>query len=376
MEIKMSSYCFFIAASWGDAAIPKHFKALAQRLVERGHRVVYLPHGLQISLDEGNFHVRSFPSPRPTKLRDFIFLHKLVREYQPDCMIANFGAVNVMNIVGWLNRVPCRVNWYRTLSTAIDLDTVDLNWKNKLFVWRKQLVYQLATVVAANSEAARLDTVNIYRIKPKKTRVFYNSLPDLGPQSWGNERTTNVIVCPGRLFPTKGQDVVIRALACLKPQGITPEVRFVGAGEQLSRYQSFAEELGVREQCIFVGRVPHKEMLREMAAAEFTIVPSRSEAFGMVNIESMSVGTPVIASAVGGIPEIIRDGVDGYLVPPDDPEALAEKMKLLLSDPTLREQMGENARQRFLDMFEQTKNIEQQVLWFEELVERHRTPSL
>jgi len=169
---------------------------------------------------------------------------------------------------------------------------------------------------------------------------------------------------------------VIKSLAYLKSAGIKPQVRFVGAGRQLSMYQALAEEAGVKGQCVFVGSVPHEEMFREMAAAAFTIVPSRSEAFGLVNVESMSVGTPVIASAVGGIPEIIRDGVDGYLVPPDDPEALAEKMKLLLSDPTLREQMGENARQRFLDMFEQTKNIEQQVLWFEELVERHRTPSL
>lgn len=87
----------------------------------------------------------------------------------------------------------------------------------------------------------------------------------------------------------------------------------------------------------------------------------------------MAAGTPVIASRVGGIPEAIRDGVDGFLVPPDDPEALAEKIKTLYTDPGLREQMGKNARQRFLDMFELTKNIEQQTLWLEKLVQQRRS---
>jgi len=292
-------------------------------------------------------------------------------------MIANFGAVNVMNIVGWLNRVPCRVNWYHTLSTQNEIDTTEAAWKNAILNWRKRAVYRLATTVMANSEETRQDAINAFRIKRTKTHVFFYSLPDSANSLPDAIRSDNYfIICPGRLDRSKGQDVVIKSLAYLKSAGIKPQVRFVGAGRQLSMYQALAEEAGVKGQCVFVGSVPHEEMFREMAAAAFTIVPSRSEAFGLVNVESMSVGTPVIASAVGGIPEIIRDGVDGYLVPPDDPEALAEKMKLLLSDPTLREQMGENARQRFLDMFEQTKNIEQQVLWFEELVERHRTPSL
>lgn len=370
----MSQYCFFIAASWGDTAVSEHFKALAQRLVERGHRVIYLPHGLQVSIDDGNFHVRSFPSPRPTKPRDFVFLHKLVRKYQPDCMIANFGAVNVMNIVGWLNRIPCRVDWYRTLSSQNEIDSTKATWKNAVFNCRKSLVYRLASHVVANSEETREDAIKVYRVKRSKSHTFYNSISDsVGALPIAVQRDNLLIVCPGRLAPSKGQDVVIQALACLKLDGITPRVRFVGAGRSLDTYQALSEELDVKEQCTFVGSVPHEKMFHEMATAGITVVPSRSEAFGLVNVESMSVGTPVIASAVGGIPEIIRDGVDGFLVPPDNPEALAEKIKVLLLNLALREQMGKSARQRFLDMFEQAKNVEQQALWFEELVQQHRS---
>lgn len=369
----MKSYCYFIAASWGDSAYSKHFQTLAHKIAERGHRVVYLSHGKQIRIDEGNFQLYSFPSPRPTRLQDFIFLNKLVRQYKPDCMIANFGAVNVMTIVGWLNRIPCRVAWYRTLSARNMLETNLPIWKIRLLNLRKRLVYSLATYVIANSEITRSDAVNTFNISEAKTQTFFNAISDESHLIEDDVRSSiGFIVCPGRLDYSKGQDVLIEALSYLKQDGLTPQVRFMGKGHKLQDYQELASRLGVQDQCVFAGMVPHEEVFREMAAAEITIVPSRSEAFGFVNIESMSVGTPVIASAVGGIPEIIRDGVDGFLVPPDDPLALAEKVKILLTDDKLRQEMGRNARQRFLDVFEQTKNVEKQVIWFEELVNNHR----
>jgi glycosyltransferase involved in cell wall biosynthesis len=146
----------------------------------------------------------------------------------------------------------------------------------------------------------------------------------------------------------------------------------IGEGQLEGEYRQLVADLGLTERVTFRGAVPNDEVLRSMAASAVTVVPSRSEAFGLVNIESFAVKTPVIASAVGGIPEIIRDGVDGFLVPPDDPKALAEKLRRLLSDRALCEQMGENARQRFLEKFEQTNNVEQQVRWFEELTRQHR----
>jgi D-inositol-3-phosphate glycosyltransferase len=105
-----------------------------------------------------------------------------------------------------------------------------------------------------------------------------------------------------------------------------------------------------------------------MAEASVTAVPSRDEAFGLVALESIAVGTPVVASRVGGLAEIVRDGIDGFLVPPDDPKALAEKLAVLLSNRELRDQIGRNARQRFLDTFEQSKVVQEQANWFERIV--------
>jgi len=370
----MGKYCFFIAASWGQGAIPEHFQALAHHLVERGHCVFYLPHGKQwsakpLAIDDGNFHVRSFPSPRPTRPRDFLFLYRLIREYHPDCLIANFGAGNVMTLVGWLTRVPNRVDWYHTLSTQVLADSPYSPWKNWLLLKRKQFVYRFATQIIANSVAAVEDVQHVYRIPAHKCHVFYytlaDPLPNLSPCQPDGRPS---ILCAGRLWPTKGQDTLIRAMALLKNSVPDAKVEFVGDGPQRETYQRLAQELGVADRCTFAGNVPHDEVLARMAAATVCVVPSRSEAFGIVNIESMAVGTPVVASQVGGIVEIIRDGQDGFLVPPDDPQALANRLYLILSDPALRAQMGQNARQHFLDRFEQRANIVKQADWFEALV--------
>ena len=126
--------------------------------------------------------------------------------------------------------------------------------------------------------------------------------------------------------------------------------------------------LRLEDACIFEGDIHHDEVLKRMALATATVVPSRSEGFGLVNIESLAVGTPVVASSVGGIVEVIRDGVDGFLVPPDNPEALAERLLLLLSNPDLRRTMSRNARERFLTTFEQSKVVKEQADWFETVV--------
>ena len=132
--------------------------------------------------------------------------------------------------------------------------------------------------------------------------------------------------------------------------------------------RALAQRLGIADRCLFRGDVPHERVLERMSHAKLTVAPSRTEAFGLINVESLAVGTPVIASRVGGIPEIIRDGVDGWLVPPGDPLALAEKLGLLLRDDAMRREFGRNARQRFLETYEDSSVVRKQADWLDELV--------
>jgi hypothetical protein len=116
----MSSRGIFIGTTLAENPVPHHFVVLAKALVSRGHRVVLLaPHRrLDLERPMGNPAIFTWPSDRPTKSRDASFLYWLIRRYRPDCLIANFGAVNLMNVVGKLMRVPCRAAWYHTVRLA------------------------------------------------------------------------------------------------------------------------------------------------------------------------------------------------------------------------------------------------------------------
>jgi glycosyltransferase involved in cell wall biosynthesis len=150
-----------------------------------------------------------------------------------------------------------------------------------------------------------------------------------------------------------------------------PSVRldFVGDGPGRKECEQLAHELGVAGHCSFAGGVPHPEVLSRMAGAWATVVPSRAEAFGLVNIESLAVGTPVIGSATGGIAEIVRDRVDGLLFPPGDHKALARCMIELAQNQALRNQMSVSCRQRFLDHFELSRAVKTQADWLCGLIE-------
>ncbi len=223
--------------------------------------------------------------------------------------------------------------------------------------------------MVCNSIAAIADLCTAYGVPKSKCFYFYNSLPDPGeryaPYTFKQEE---LLVCAGRLFYSKGQDTLIEAVSKLRREGIPVRVKFIGDGPARNQLISRAGESGVGDICEFIGHVAHEEVLKNMAGAAMTIVPSRDEAFGYAAIESMAVGTPVIASRVGGLAEVVRDGVDGYLVPPEDFESLASKIKLLLGNAELREKMGQNARERFLETFEQSKIIHAQADWFEQIV--------
>ncbi|MCM8787202.1 MAG: glycosyltransferase family 4 protein [Candidatus Omnitrophica bacterium] len=371
----MTSFCYFIATSYSDNPISLHFQALAKELARGGNRVVIL-------VDHQKYHAQNYknnpsiytwPSWRPTKLSDAIFLYRLIRKYHPDCLIANFGSVNIMTTMGWLAKVPFRVAWYHTLSSQINLDTQDALWKIKLLRFRKQIIYRLASHIIPVSEAAKKDLCIVFKVLDKKCKIFYNSLIDPIEELNLSKvlKDPNKIICVARLFPSKGQDCLIRAIALLKSNFPFLKVEFIGEGPlKKETYTQLAKDLGLNDNCVFLGSLPHKVVLNKMASAILSVLLSLADNCPLVVIESLAVGTPVIACAVGGIPEIIRDGIDGFLFPPNSYQVLAEKIKILLLNPKLREQMSMNARQRFLDKFEQSKAIKEQADWLEAQVKK------
>lgn len=170
-------------------------------------------------------------------------------------------------------------------------------------------------------------------------------------------------VCVGRFAHSKGQDIVVRAVAAVLPHLPDVRVEFIGDGKGQEDCRKLAAELGVAQQCSFSGRLLHTEVLRKMASMRATLVPSRAEAFGLVCIESLALGVPVIGSRTGGIAEVIRDGVDGLLFPPDDHAALARQMMEIIHNKRMHLQMAANGRRRFLENFEIAKAVAAQAKW-------------
>jgi D-inositol-3-phosphate glycosyltransferase len=163
----------------------------------------------------------------------------------------------------------------------------------------------------------------------------------------------------GRMEPLKGMDALIRALALLRasdaPWAGQTQVLLVGGegedqpdawNEEQRRLHGLRVELGVADAVRFCGAQPQERLADYYAAADAVAVPSHYESFGMAALEALASGAPVVASNVGGLSTIIEDGASGYLVPHDDPAALAERLAALLGDEALRERVGAAARAR------------------------------
>ncbi len=165
-------------------------------------------------------------------------------------------------------------------------------------------------------------------------------------------RETQDIVCAGVLIPLKGVHILLDAFARLAPLHPGSRLWVVGRPENrdyAAQLEQQARDLGIAARVTFVGGVPQAELARTMARARVLAIPSLSEGLGRVVVEAMMVGTPVVGSRVGGIPDLIEHGVNGLLVPPGDARALAGALRRVLEDPDI-EAMG-HAAKAFADGF-------------------------
>jgi phosphoheptose isomerase/glycosyltransferase involved in cell wall biosynthesis len=163
------------------------------------------------------------------------------------------------------------------------------------------------------------------------------------------------LVALGRLVERKGVDVVVRALAQVPQAHLTvaggPERSALGEDPEARRLTALAEEYGVSDRLTLTGRVDRQEAARLLSAADIVTCTPWYEPFGIVPLEAMACGRPVVGSAVGGLLDSIDDGTTGLLVPPRDVDATAAAIRRLAEDPALAECMGRAGRQRVQELF-------------------------
>jgi glycosyltransferase involved in cell wall biosynthesis len=188
---------------------------------------------------------------------------------------------------------------------------------------------------------------------------------DVAPYAGSEPR----LLCVGRLIPIKGHIVLLRALAQARAQVPDVVLDVAGRGPLAPALKAYARELGVEDAVRFLGFVSPVQSALENAA--IVVVPSLGEGFGMVALEAMERARPVVASAVGGLPEIVADGKTGLVVPPTDAEALAEAIVALAGDLSRAAAMGQAGRERALEEFTPERCVER----VEELYARALEPA-
>lgn len=160
---------------------------------------------------------------------------------------------------------------------------------------------------------------------------------------------TLAVGCVGLLWQAKGQEYLIRALRSLRDRGRALCVLLVGSGGDEASLHLCADEIGVADRVRFLGW--RGDVPRILQALDLYVQPSITEGLPLAVVEAAAAGLPIVASNVGGIPEIIEHGVNGLLVPPGDPQALAAAIQELIDDPERAKRLGEAARRTAFERF-------------------------
>lgn len=218
-------------------------------------------------------------------------------------------------------------------------------------------------VAATPAEVAQIqwlyreDTSRVVVIPPGvDTSRFYPISDDEAKEYIGVPCHDRMLLFVGRIEPLKGIDTLIEAVGILHKEGVLDRHPFclavIGGDPQSSREQMSAEmerlhamreSLEILDLITFLGKRDQDTLPYYYSAAEAVVVPSHYESFGLVALEAMACGTPVVASETGGLAFLVRDGETGFHVPAADPEALAEKLRLIIQDDELRAQLGQQA---------------------------------
>jgi glycosyltransferase involved in cell wall biosynthesis len=178
---------------------------------------------------------------------------------------------------------------------------------------------------------------------------------EFAPTESRSSETARILTI-GREDPMKGKVLIVHALARLAERGLRPHLTVVGDGPSRANAERAARELGVAEQVTFAGAVGSDLVRDYYAACDVFCLPSFAEGVPIVLMEAMAMEIPVVTTAITGIPELVQDGVSGFLVRPGRVDELAERLAQLLTDPSLRATMGRAGRRKVVAEYDSEHN--------------------
>ena len=260
----------------------------------------------------------------------------------------------------------------------------------------ERAVIDQADRVVAVSATDRRQMETLYGACPRKIAVvpggvdlhrFRPGPRDAARAALGLSREAEVLLFVGRIQRLKGIEVVLRAAAELRARRPARELVVLVVGgrpvgsrrggpeqRELARLQTLAARLGLGDVVRFVGAVQQSDLPTYYQAADATVMPSAYESFGLVAVESMACGTPVVASQVGGLRSIVDDGRNGFLIPWRHPNLFADKLEQILADPGLADRLGRSGA-RGMQRFSWGAAADRLLALYQELVAADRPDS-
>ena len=288
-------------------------------------------------------------SSRPT-LRGIFELFTFLRREKID-LVQTYGlrADTIGRIVAKLAGVPVVISSIRSIDP----------WRRWWHVWLDRLTSPFVDCFISNSQAGKEVTVRREKYAPERIEVVYSGLPRRTIPFAKRQEIRRDIGVPPDAYPVvgilanlremKGHRDVIHALPTILTNWPRTIFLFAGRDDSGGAIRALAEETGVARAIRFLGYV--EDTPRLLAAMDIFMLPSHWEGLPASILEAMHAGLPIITTRVGGIPELVRDGVEAILIPPANPEAIAQAVCKLAEDPAVARRLGENAQKRAEEVF-------------------------
>lgn len=321
---------------------------------------VHMGHNVTVVVARADYFVTSNFEER---IEDNITIIEFLKQRDEEIKIPNEAIVRfsennnvilstVMNLIATNNYDVVHINdWYFAIvmdrikkhysCTIISTIHATSSHRYYLLEYMRSYTVNNSDKVIAVSNFIKEDILQRYHVDEKKVGVVYSGV-DL---SKNQGEKLNYITYIGRISKTKGCDCLINAYKCLVDNGNLPKnmmLKIIGTGALENKIKEMVKEFGLEKKIVFYGRLEHKKAMEILSHSILNVIPSVEEPYGLVALESMAEGTCAIASDVGGLKEIIKDGENGILIPVNDSMQLASAIVQILEDTKLREKFEKN----------------------------------
>jgi sugar transferase (PEP-CTERM/EpsH1 system associated) len=325
-------------------------------------------------LTRPDVEVISLHKPPGKNWRIYTPLWRTLRRVRPDILHTRNLATLDCQLIGWLAGVPRRVHGEH------GWDTFDLHGQSTKYIALRRFVSHFVTGFVAMSRHMEQWLKEVVGLDPRNIMQLYNgvdvehfAVPERYriPSAGGAEAP--VIGTVARLEVVKDPATLVEAFARLVHEGDAhARLRIVGDGALRTHLEQRVRTAGIWDRCEFAGA--SDDVAGELKRIDVFALTSLNEGISNTILEAMAAGLPVVATRVGGNPELVVPGITGELVPPGDPETLCAALNRYVSDATLRQRHGEAARRRVVETFGIDAMVSRYAALYDSLFERHALP--